>query len=177
MKSDTQVDSLESEDLTLDLIKQEGLSESGLVITTSKPTKSIPSNSEKKGIIQPTLEESIQRTYPTSISFVQDFHARRFQLPEKGKVSKRLVERCSSRYSELRKLKDLHCYSSKTLKAYLTMTEEELSRSSFNRWMNWGTGSNGRFLTANIMGSPRTGKGRSLSDIAEIITYLNPSSQ
>ena len=78
------------------------LDASGPATTTSTPTKSTPSNSEKKTIHQPTLGESIQRKYQTSISFVQDFHANRFRLQEKGKVSRRLVERFSSRYAELR---------------------------------------------------------------------------
>jgi len=143
------------------------LGASGPAITTNTPTKSILSDSEKPTIIQATLGESIHREYPTSISFVRDFLAKRFLLRARGRVSKTLAERFSSRYAELRKLKDLHFYSSKMLRASLTMTEEELSRSSFNRWMNWGTGSNGRFLTANISGFPRIGKEYSLSDILE----------
>ena len=140
---------------------------SGPTTSTNMPTKSTPETSEKKTTIQATLGESIQKKYPTSISFVQDFLANRFRLQARGRVSRTLVERFSSRYAELRKLKDLHCYSSKTFKASLAMTEEELSRSSFNRWMNWGTGSSGKFLTANISGFPRIGNECSLSDILE----------
>jgi hypothetical protein len=140
---------------------------SGQTTSTNTPTKSTKQDSEKKGIIQVTLGESMQGKSPTMTSFVEDFHAKRFRLRAKGKVSRTLVERFSSRYAELSKLKDLNCYSSKTLKDSLIMTEEELSRSSFNRWMNWGTGSNGRFLTANISESPRIGKECSLSDILE----------
>ena len=167
MPSDTEADSQELEDSILGLVNLEDLSESGLVIMTSTPTRSIPSTSEKKATIQVTLKESIQKIFPTSISFVQDFLAKRFRLQGRGKVSKTLVARFSSRYAELRGIKDLHCYSSKMLKDSLTMTEEELSQSSFNRWMNWGTGSSGKFLTANILGFPRIGNECSLSDILE----------
>ena len=167
MNSPTEADSQESEDSTLASTELEDLNESGLVIITSTPTRSTPSTLEKKTTFQTTLRESIQGIFPTSTSFVLDFLAKRFRLQGRGRVSRTLVERFSSRYAELRKLKDLHCYSSKTLKASLAMTEEELSRSSFNRWMNWGTGSNGKFLTANILGSPRIGNECSLSDILE----------
>lgn len=140
---------------------------SGPMTSTSTPTKSTPNNSEKKTTLQPTLGESIQRKYLTSISFVQDFLANRFHLRARGRVSKIHVERFSSRYAELRSLKDLHYYSSRMLKDSLTMTGEKLSRSSFNRWMKWGIGSNGRFLTANTSEFPRIGSVCSLSDILE----------
>ena len=167
MKSDTQADSQESEDSISPLTELEASKEFGLVITTNTPMKSIQDTSEKKTTIQATLKESIQRIYPTSISFAQDFLAKRFRLQGRGRVSKTLVERYSSRYAELSKLKNLSYFSSKTLKDYSTMTEEERSQSSFKRWMNWGTGSNGRFLTANILESPRIGSECSLSDILE----------
>ena len=166
MPSDTEADSLESEDSTLPLTEADS-KEPGLATITNMPMKSTPDTSGKRDIIQATLGESIQKRSPTSISFVLDFLANRFRLRAKGRVSRTLVERFSSRYAELRNLKDLHCYSSRMLKASLTMTKEELSRSSFNRWMNWGTGSNGKFLTANISESHRIGKECSLSDILE----------
>ncbi len=57
-------------------------------------------------------------------------------------------------------------YSLKTLKGcYLTMKGKPLE-SSFKRWMNWGTMSNGNCLTASIS-FHKIGKGSSLSDILE----------
>ena len=41
------------------------------------------------------------------------------------------------------------------------------SESLYPQWMNWGTMSNGRCLTANILGFPRIGKECSLLDILE----------
>ena len=133
----------------------------------STPTKSTPRTSEKKVTIQATLGESIQRTFPTSISFVRDFLARRFPQLVNGKVSKTLEARFSSRYVELRNLKDLHYYSSKTLKDSLVMTEEELSQSSFKRWMNWGIGSNGNFLTVRTLEYHKVDSASLLLDIIE----------
>ena len=66
---------------------------SGPVTTTDTPTKSTPPDSEKQITTQVTLGESIQQKYPTSISFVQDFHAKRFRLRARGRVSRTLVER------------------------------------------------------------------------------------
>ena len=140
---------------------------SGQTTSTNTPPKSTKNIGQKPQKLQATLGESTSGVYPTTTSFVQDFHANPSLLQEEGKVSKTLVERYSSRYAELSKLKNLSYFSSKTLKDYSTMTEEERSASSFNRWMNWGTGSNGRFLTANISEYPRIGKECSLSDILE----------
>ena len=81
--------------------------------STSTPTKSTQPDSEKKTIIQATLGESIQGTSPIMTSFAEAFLAKPSLLPEKGKVSKILVERFSSRYTELSKTKDLSCYSLK----------------------------------------------------------------
>ena len=80
---------------------------SGATISISTPTKSTPQDSGKPTITQVTLGESTQREYPTMISFVQDFHAKPSLLRARGKVSRTLVDRYSSRYSELRGLKDL----------------------------------------------------------------------
>ena len=139
----------------------------GQTTSTNTPTKSTPRTSEKKTTIQATLGESIQKISLTSISFVQDFLANRFPQLVNGKVSRTLGARFSSRYVELRNLKDLHYYSSKTLKDSLTMTEEELSQSSFKRWMNWGIGSNGNFLTARTLEYHKVDNASLLLDIIE----------
>lgn len=154
----------------MDLRESETSDVSGHVTLNSLLIKSIQNGSKQRSdrTLQVTLGESIQKNYPTSISFVEDFHARRFRLPEKGRVSRILVERFSSRYVELRKLNDLHCYSSKTLKDSLNMTKEERSRSFSNPWRSWGIGSNGRYLTANFMVYPKTDHECSLLDIIMI---------
>lgn len=152
---------------------------SGRMTSTSTPTKSTPNTSEKKTITQATLEKSTQQTSHRMTSFAEDFLANRLALPGKGKVSRTLVERFSSRYSELRRTTDLACYSWKTLKDYyprpssmkqVTLsqepTEESLKQSS-SPWKTWGCGGSTKFLTARITGSHRTGKECSLSDILE----------
>jgi hypothetical protein len=139
----------------------------GATTTTDMSTKSIKQDSERKTITQVTLGESIQQKYPTSISFARDFHAKRFQLPDRGKVSRTLVERFSSRYAELQNIIDLYCYSWRMLKDYLAMKEEKPSASYSSPWKSWGIGGNTRFLTASISGFPRIGKECSLSDILE----------
>ena len=166
MRSDSSTSSQESEVFAIPLKKSEASGTCGVTTSTNTPTKSTPPGSEKKTIIQATFEESIQKTYPTTISFVLDFLAQAFPLLAEGRVSKTLVARYSSRYAELRRLKNLSYYSSKTLKDYSVMTEEQRSASSFKRWMNWGTGSNGRYLTA-ATGFLKTGSVSSLSDILE----------
>ena len=140
---------------------------SGLMTSTSTPTKSTPPDLGKPTITQVTLGESMHQKYPTTISFVQDFHAKRLALQARGLVSKRLVERYSSRYAELRKLNDLACYSWKTLKASSATKKAEPSQPSLSPWRSWGTGGSTRFLTASILGFPRIGNECSLSDILE----------
>ena len=55
----------------------------------------------------------------------------------------------------------------KTSKGSYLMTEEELSKPSSPRLLNWGTLSNGKCLTQRISESPRIGKECTLSDILE----------
>jgi len=167
MKSDSSTCSRESEDSDLDLKERKDIDACGVMTSTSTLTRSTQNDSEKKTTTQVTLGESIQKKYPLMISFVEDFHAKRLVLRARGKVSKTLVERYSSRYAELRNITDLACYSSKTSKAYLAMMEAEPSQQSSTLWKNWGTGGNTRFLTANISGSPRIEKEFLSLDILE----------
>ena len=140
---------------------------SGLMTSTSTPTKSTPKTLEKPTIIQATLEESIQKRSPPTTSFAEAFLANPSLLPVKEKVSKTLVARYSSRYAELRHITDLGCYYSKTLKVFSAMTEDELSQRSSTPWKTWGIGGNTKFLIARITGSHRIGKECLLSDILE----------
>lgn len=143
------------------------LDASGHAITTSTPTKSTPNTSEKPTTIQATLRESIQGTSPTLTSFVLDFLANPLAWRGKGRDSRIPVARYSMRFPELRKLKDLRHYSSKTLKDFFQTTEDKPSRPFFRNWGVSDTGQSGRYLTANITESLRTGKECSLSDILE----------
>jgi len=96
------------------------LSASGPATTTRTQTSRTTEGGQKasKRTIQATLGESLRREYPTTISFVQDFLASRFPSLGSGKVSRTSAEMFSSRYPELRRLKDLRSYSLKTLKGY-----------------------------------------------------------
>lgn len=57
--------------------------------------------------------------------------------------------------------------SPKTSEVSSAMRGDKHSESLYPQWMNWGTMSNGRCLTANILGFPRIGKECSLLDILE----------
>jgi len=117
MKSPSSTDSAGSEGSGEALNSAEDTDASDPMTSTSTPTKSTQPDSEEKTIIQATLGESIQGTSPIMISFAEAFLAKPSLLRAKGKVSKTLVERYSSRYTELSKTKNLSCYSLKTLKA------------------------------------------------------------
>ena len=152
---------------------------SGRMIGTNTPIKSISKTLEKPTITQATLGKSIQETSQPTTSFAEDFLANRLALPGKGRVSRTLVERFSSRYSELRNITDLACYSWKTLKDYYprpssikqaTLSQgrmEESLKQSSSPWKTWGIGGSTKFLIARITGSHRIGKECSLSDILE----------
>jgi len=167
VKSDSSTSSAGSEASGEDLNSSEDIGASGPVTTTNTPTRSTPSTSGKRTIIQATLGKSKPAASPITIFSVLDFLARRSVSLERGRGLETLVERYSSRLPALRGLKDpLYC-SLKTLRASSTTMKDLRSRSSSNRWRNWGILSNGRCLTANISGFPRTGNGCSLSDILE----------
>ena len=114
-----------------------------------------------------TSEQLMLMEYQTTTSSLRDFLARVSQLLESGEDLKTLEAHSSLRYAECYGLKELSMYSLRMLRdSSLTMTEAP-SKPSSERWMNWGTGINGRCLTARISVSHRTGKGCSLSDILE----------
>ena len=143
------------------------LGASGQMTSTNTPQSSIKNTGQKSQKLQATLGESMKKESLNMISFARAFLARPSLLPGKGKVSRILEERYSSRYVELRNITDLSCFYLKTLKDYSGMTEEELSLQSSTPWKTWGIGGNTKFLTARIMGSHRIGKECLLSDILE----------
>jgi dcm: DNA (cytosine-5-)-methyltransferase len=65
------------------------------------------------------------------------------------------------------KSESLIYYSPKMSRAFSATRGGEHSELSSERWMNWGTMSNGRYVTAKTSECPRTGKECLLSDILE----------
>lgn len=167
MKSDSSTSSAGSEGSDSDSKEQEDTSASGRAIIASTLTMFMNTDSEKLGIVQTTLEESIQKRSPILTSFVQDFLANRLVWRVTGRVSQRRVVRFSLRYVESRKLKNLHFYSLKTSGDSSVTMKELRSRKSSNRWRTWGIFQNGNALTADILAFPRIGNESSLSDILE----------
>jgi hypothetical protein len=140
---------------------------SGPTTSTNTPVKSTGDisdrkNSSKKTSVQLTLTPSQTTTF-SPLAFL----ARVSRLLERGWVLKTLVERFSTRFAELRKLNNLAFFSSKTCEDFSAMIRAQRSQSSSNRWMSWGIGSNGKYLTANVSEFHKIGKGSSLSDILE----------
>jgi len=166
-KSDSSTSSAESEDSDLDS-KEQGSNASGRVTIAGQQTKSTTedSNQNEKNILEETSEKLIPATFQTLTSSARDFLARVSAMQEPGKASKIPEEHCFSRYVESRKLKNLHYYSLKMLEVFFQIKKEKRSKSSFNRWRNWGIGLNGKYLTADIL-FPKTESEYSLSDILE----------
>lgn len=94
-------------------------------------------------------------------------HARLSVLLESEEVSKiqealSFLKSCGWLKSE-----SLIYYSPKMSRAFSATRGGEHSELSSERWMNWGTMSNGRYVTAKTSECPRTGKECLLSDILE----------
>ena len=96
-----------------------------------------------------------------------DFHARLSVLLETEKVSRILEALSFLRSCGWLKSESLTYYSQKMSKGFSTTMKAEPSEQSSEQWMNWGTMSNGKYVTANTSGYPKTGKESSLSDIIE----------
>ena len=91
-----------------------------------------------------------------------------FQSLESGEDLQMMPEELSFlRLPALPPLKDLHFCCLKMFPASYRMTAVGRLRPSSVRWMNWGTMSRGRCLTARILESPSPAKGCILSDILE----------
>lgn len=112
-------------------------------------------------------ERSTQMNYPISTLYAQASLARAFQLLEKGVDLTTQEERCSLKLPESLPLKNLNICSLKTYPDCCRMTKAGRLRSSSVRWMNWGTMSHGRCLTAQILESPNQEKECILSDFLE----------
>ena len=115
-----------------------------------------------------TQEKSTRKTCLISTLFAQVFPVRAFQSQDCEKDLKMTQEELSFlRLPELPPLKDHHFCFLKMFPACLAMTKAGLLRQSSIRWMNWGTMSHGKCLTARISESPNPEKECILSDILE----------
>ena len=98
---------------------------------------------------------------------VQDFLARHSLSPESGKDLQMPEELCSSRLPDWLQTSDLRISSLKMFPDSYHITKAGRLRPSLVRWMNWGTMSYGKCLTAQILVYPNPEKECSLSDFLE----------
>ena len=96
---------------------------------------------------------------------VQDFLARHSLSPESEKDLQMQEEPSFSRLPGFLKLKDPSILSLKMFPVCYRMTKAGRFAPSSVRFLNWGTMSNGKCLTARISESPSQGSGCILSDI------------
>ena len=114
-----------------------------------------------------TLQKLKHTISPISISSVRAFLVSLFRSLGNGRDSQIREARCSLRSAESYMIKDPAWSYWKMSKVYSTTKEEELFTESSSRFKNWGMWDNGKFLTAKISVSHRTGNECSLSDILE----------
>ena len=112
-----------------------------------------------------TQEQSNQNECQILIYSVQDFLARHSLSPESGKDLQMQEEPSFSRLLGFSKLKDPSILSLKMFPVCYRMTKAGRFAPSSVRFLNWGTMSNGKCLTARISESPSQGSGCILSDI------------
>ncbi len=136
------------------------------VKSTNMPSKSTKSTSQDTRIMatQPELFQTISQI---SISSVVDSLAKHLALREKEGDSKTLAALCSLKSHGFYPLKDLNYCSWKMSPDFSHTIKGEPLQPSSQRFLTWGIFVNGRYLTARISVSPKTGKGCSLSDILE----------
>jgi len=112
-----------------------------------------------------TQEQSKQNECQTLIYYVQDFLARHSLSPESEEDLQMPEELCSSRLPDWLQTNDLRIFSLKMYPVCFRMTKGGRFTPSSVRYLNWGTMSNGKCLTARISESPNQGSGCILSDI------------
>lgn len=103
---------------------------------------------------------------PLTLS-AEDFRAKLESLRELDEDSKILEELSSLKLHGLQVFSNPSIFSLKTSKDSSTTMEETPSKQSSERLMNWGMMRNGKFVTAKISESHKTGNVCSLSDILE----------
>ena len=112
-----------------------------------------------------TQEQSNQNECQILIYSVQDFLARHSLSPESEKDLLTQEELSFLKLPGFLKLKDPHILSLKMFPVCYRMTKAGRFAPSSVRFLNWGTMSNGKCLTARISESPSQGSGCILSDI------------
>ena len=112
-------------------------------------------------------EQSTLMNYPISTLIAQDFLVRLFQLLDCEVDLTTQEELYSLRLPELPPLKDLHFCSLKMFPDSYRMTAAGRLRPSSLRFLNWGTMSHGKCLTARISEFPNPERECILSDILE----------
>ena len=121
----------------------------------------------KEKYVLKTQELSIRTSFPISTLFAEDFLVRLFRSPDSDVDLKTPEERFSLKLPGSLGLKNLHFCSLKTFPDCCRMTEAGRLLPSSLRWMNWGTMSRGRCLTAQISALPNPERECSLSDFLE----------
>ena len=114
-----------------------------------------------------TQEKLTQTNCPISTLFAEDSLVKAFQSLEKGAALTMQEELSSLKLPELPPSKNLNICSLKMFPVCYRMTKAGRLRPSSVRWMNWGTMSYGKCLTAQILVFPNPEKECILSDFIE----------
>ena len=134
--------------------------------STNTPSKSTKNTSRSIRTME-TQETLFPKASPTSISSVVASLARHLVSQESVGDLKTLEALCSLKSQGFYPLKDLNYCCWKTSQDFFhTITGTPLEPSC-QPFLSWGIFANGRYLTARISESPKTGRGCSLSDILE----------
>ena len=112
-------------------------------------------------------ERSTQMSCLISTLYAEDSLAKAFRSLENEKDSATPEELSSLRLPELPPLRNLNICCLKTYPVSYRMTKAGRLRPSSARWMNWGTMSYGKCLTAQILVYPNPEKECILSDFIE----------
>jgi hypothetical protein len=121
----------------------------------------------KRSIFLMTSQQSTHQNSPTSISFVADFLANLFQLQGKDEALKTQEAQCFLKSHGFCKTKDPDILYSKTLKGYLIMTVEKLSKQFLKFSPTSGIKLNGSYLILSSSEFLKTGKECTLLDVLE----------
>lgn len=129
--------------------------------------KEFTSDTTQSTLTMGMQQESEQKSYPTSISSLEDFLASLSQLQGIGKDSMTQEELCFLKSQGFCETKNQGIFYSKMLGIYYLMTRETLSRQLLGFSPNWGILYRGRYVIAEIMESHRTENEYTLSDVLE----------
>ena len=114
-----------------------------------------------------TQEKLTQTNCPISTLFAEDSLVKAFQSLEKGAALTMQEELSSLKLPELPPSKNLNICSLKMFPVCYRMTKAGRLLPSSVHWMNWGTMSHGKCLTAQILKSHNPEKECILSDFIE----------